>query len=226
MALVADDCEIRRNANDGAVLVAMDNGEGGPAAAEPVADPVPWWNEQTFYEVFVRSFADSDGDGNGDLQGLIERLDYLNDGDPTTTGDLGVTALWLMPITQSPSYHGYDTTDYTGIEADYGTNEDFRTLIAAAHERGMKVVMDLMLNHTSSEHPWFVDATSSPDSAMRDWYLWSASDTGQQSPWGTSVWHPGGGGYYLGLFWQGMPDLNYRNDAVTRRDVRRGAVLD
>src|SRR5947208_9154623 len=85
-----------------------------------------WWNDAVFYEVFVRSFKDSDGDGNGDLKGLIEKLDYLNDGDPTSNNDLGVTAIWLMPIQQSPSYHGYDVTDYRTVEQDYGTNEDFK----------------------------------------------------------------------------------------------------
>src|SRR5688572_20663560 len=86
------------------------------------SDDWPWWNERVFYEVFVRAFEDSDGDGNGDLQGLISKLDYLNDGDPATTADLGVTGLWLMPVMQSPSYHGYDVTDYEQIEADYGSN--------------------------------------------------------------------------------------------------------
>jgi alpha-amylase len=223
LTVVDDACEDRRGPNDGAVLVAMDTAQGGPASADPVADPASWWNERTFYEVFVRSFSDSDGDGNGDLQGLIDRLDYLNDGDPATTDDLGVTGVWLMPVSQSPSYHGYDTTDYRTIEADYGTNEDFKAFVEAAHERGIAVVVDLMLNHTSNEHPWFVEAESGPDAERRDWYIWSATDTGQLAPWGTPVWHPGGGGYYLGLFWEGMPDLNYRNDAVTQQmyDVAR-----
>ncbi len=213
--LIDDACAERRQAFDGAVLTSMDVGESGPASSEPVADPVSWWNEQIVYEVFVRSFADSDGDGNGDLQGLIDRLDYLNDGDPATTDDLGVTALWLMPVTQSPTYHGYDTTDYTTIEADYGTNEDFLALVAAAKERGMKVVIDLMLNHTSVEHSWFADASAGPAAARRDWYVWSVTDNGQLTPWGTSAWHASDDEYYLGLFWEGMPDLNYRNDSVT-----------
>ena len=121
--------------------------------AEPAASAD--WNERTWYEVFVRSFADSDGDGIGDLRGLTAKLDYLNDGDPTTTDDLGVGGLWLMPIAASPSYHGYDVTDYRTINPDYGTREDFDAFLAAAHERGIKVIVDLVLNHTSSEHPWF-----------------------------------------------------------------------
>jgi hypothetical protein len=123
--------------------------------APVVTTDLPWWNDRVFYEVFVRSFADSDGDGIGDLRGLIERLDYLNDGDPATSDDLGVTGLWLMPVTESPSYHGYDVVDYLTVEMDYGTNQDFKDLMAAAHARGMAVIVDLVMNHTSVEHPWF-----------------------------------------------------------------------
>jgi len=177
--------------------------------ADPVAQPAPWWNDEVFYEVFVRSFSDSDGDGIGDLQGLIDKLPYLD--------DLGVTALWLMPITESPSYHGYDTTDYFTVEPDYGSNEDFTALVDAAHERDMEVIVDLMLNHTSTEHPWFIDSASSPDSDKRDWYVWSESDSGERTDWGAPVWHELNGAYYLGLFWEGMPDLNYRNPEVTEQ---------
>ena len=106
---------------------------GPQAVGDPVVGAVPWWNDAVFYEVFVRSFQDSDGDGIGDLHGLIDRLDYLNDGDPGTTEDLGVTGLWLMPIAQSPSYHGYDTTDYYTVEEDYGTNDDFSGWSTQAH---------------------------------------------------------------------------------------------
>ena len=93
----------------------------------------PWWDDTVFYEIFVRSFYDSDGDGIGDLRGVIQNLDYLNDGDPTTTDDLGVTGIWLMPVFPSPSYHGYDVTDYRDINPDYGTMADFRTLVSEAH---------------------------------------------------------------------------------------------
>ena len=102
-----------------------------PASNAP-STAAPWWRDRVFYEVFVRSFADSDGDGIGDLRGLTERLDYLNDGDPSTTDDLGVTGIWLMPIAESPSYHGYDVTDYLSVEGDYGTAEDFHDFMAAA----------------------------------------------------------------------------------------------
>ncbi len=188
-----------------------------PAASSAVAPENAWWNDTVFYEVFVRSFQDSDGDGIGDLQGLIDRLDYLNDGDPTTTDDLGVTGIWLMPVAQSPSYHGYDTTDYYTVEEDYGSNEDFQRLIDEAHRRGIKVIVDLVLNHTSTEHPWFVDSASGPDAEKRDWYRWSPTDDGSRAPWmgGGPVWHRSGDDYYFGLFWEGMPDLNHENPEVT-----------
>src|SRR5204862_4419120 len=127
-----------------------------------------WANGAVFYEVFVRSFQDSNGDGKGDLKGLISRLDYLNDGNPTTASDLGVDALWLMPVFASPSYHGYDTTDYEQVNPDYGTNADLDRLIAEAHRRGMRVVLDLVLNHTSDRHPWFRESAASPTSPKRD----------------------------------------------------------
>ena len=172
-----------------------------------------WWNEAVFYEIFVRSFYDSDGDGIGDFQGLIQKLDYLNDGNPATHHDLGVNGIWLMPIHQSPSYHGYDVTDYREIESDYGTNEDFKEFIAAAHERGIKVIIDYVMNHSSSEHPWFRDSKT-PSNEKRDWYVWEDTNPGGSGPWGQNVWHQSNGDYYYGLFWGGMPDLNYETPAV------------
>jgi glycosidase len=214
-----DPCEDRRQLADGVVWTRQAaptiQPSAPPAQGAAVTGAVPWWNEQVFYEVFVRSFSDSDGDGIGDLRGLIDRLDHLNDGNPATGDDLGVTALWLMPVTQSPSYHGYDTTDYRTIEVDYGTNADFATLVDQAHARGMQVIVDLMLNHTSSEHPWFTQAAQGPEAARRDWYVWSDDDPGQTTAWGSPAWHPLGEDYYLGLFWEGMPDLNYRTPEVT-----------
>ena len=142
-----------------------------------------WSRGTVFYEVLVRSFADSNGDGVGDLKGLTARLDYLNTGDPATTSDLKVDALWLMPVFRSPSYHGYDTTDYETINPDYGTNDDFAALCREAHRRGIRVIVDLVVNHTGSDHPWFVDATSSPTAQYRDWYVWSPVDQGWRQPW-------------------------------------------
>jgi glycosidase len=175
-----------------------------------------WWTDRVVYEVFVRSFVDSDGDGVGDLAGLTARLDDLNDGDPATTTDLGVDALWLMPIFESPSYHGYDVVDYGTVEKDYGTNADLDALVEAAHRRGMKVILDFVMNHTSSQHPWFVDSQSGPGAARRSWYSWRATDPGWTRPWDGSgpTWHLANGAYYYGLFWSGMPDLSYSNPDV------------
>ena len=200
-----------------------------PAAAASPAPPqwkTDWARGAVFYEVFVRSFADADGDGIGDLEGLTARLDYLNDGDPATDGDLGVDALWLMPVFDSPSYHGYDTVDYERIEPDYGTGEDFDRFLAEAHRRGIRVIVDLVMNHTSSQHPWFIDSASSPASSHRDWYVWRADDPGWTQPWGGSnhTWHEKNGAFYYGLFWGGMPDLNFSTPAV-RKEIERLAAL-
>jgi glycosidase len=185
--------------------------------AEPFALASGWWDGAVCYEVFVRSFYDSDGDGIGDIPGLIAKLDYINDGDPTTETDLGATCIWLMPIAESPSYHGYDVADYYTVDQEYGTNDDFKRLIEEAHKRGIRVILDLVLNHTSREHPWFQEALRDPNSPYRDWYLWSNDKPRYRGPWGQEVWHasPGGDDYYYGIFWGGMPDLNYRNPAVT-----------
>lgn len=185
-----------------------------PASNALPAAPAPWWRDRIFYEVFVRSFADSDGDGAGDLRGLTERLDYLSDGDPATTDDLGVTGLWLMPIAESPSYHGYDVTDYRRIEKDYGTAEDFAAFMAAARDRGIAVVVDLVLNHTSIEHAWFDDART-PGSEHDGWYVWSSVAPAVSGPAGQPVWHRDGDRWYYGYFWDGMPDLNVANPDVT-----------
>ncbi len=172
-----------------------------------------WWNNSVFYEIFVRSFYDSDGDGIGDFQGIIEKLDYLNDGDPQTHDDLGITGIWLMPIHPSPSYHGYDATDYSAIHPDFGSMDDFKEFLEEAHARGIRVILDYVMNHTSSQHPWF-QASSNPQNDKRDFYRWSASNPGYSGPWGQQVWHQHSSGYYYGLFWGGMPDLNYHNPIV------------
>jgi len=199
---------------------AAPQGPAAPSSPGAGAEAPPWqldWARgAVFYEIFVRSFADSDGDGIGDLRGLTARLDYLNDGDPETDGDLGVEGIWLMPIFESPSYHGYDTVDYYRVDRDYGTEEDLRVLLREAHARGIRVIVDLMINHTSAQHPWFVESAESAESPRRDWYVWRSSDPGWTQPWGGSnpTWHEKNGFYYYGLFWGGMPDLNLRNPAV------------
>jgi glycosidase len=202
-------------------LWACQHTAGGRPAAEPTAESAErptvergWWEGAVFYEVFVRSFADSDGDGTGDLRGLTARLDYLNDGDPRTDGDLGVSGLWLMPIYASPSYHGYDVVDYRAIHPDYGTLADFDAFVAAAHARGIRVILDFVLNHSSSEHPWFLSAKRGPDAAHRDFYTWrDEPDARWTRPWdGAGVWHESGDEFFYALFWSGMPDVNLANE--------------
>lgn len=189
-------------------------------AAESAAEESPedaslgWWNDAVFYEIFVRSFKDSDGDGIGDFRGIIEMLDYLNDGDPNTTSDLGITGIWLMPIFPSPSYHGYDVTDYKAVNPDYGTLQDFQDLLEACHERGIRVIVDFVINHTSSEHPWFVSSKNEA-SEYRSWYVWSDTKLTQTGPWGQNAWYESGGSFYYAPFWSGMPDLNYKEPKVT-----------
>lgn len=173
-----------------------------------------------YYEIFVRSFADSNGDGIGDLNGVTEKLDYLK--------ELGIEGIWLMPINSSPSYHGYDVTDYNSINKDYGTEEDFKKLLDEAHARGIKVITDFVINHTSNQHPWFISALEGDDSPYRNYYRWvvkedtvdySASD---KSPWDSPVWFKVGNAYYYSLFYGDMPDLNYNNPKV-REEIKNAA---
>jgi len=203
-----------------AVTLTVANGEGEAATATFTnfvridAMETHWWNDRVFYEIFVRSFKDSNGDGKGDIQGLISKLDYLNDGDPNTTTDLGITGIWLMPIQPSPSYHGYDVTDYMGVEQDYGTSADFTALINACHARGIKVIIDLVMNHTSSQHPWFVASASSPANEKRDWYIWEDNNPGTPGPLENYPWAQLNGDWYYNAFYSGMPDLNFNNQEV------------
>lgn len=175
-----------------------------------------WWRSGVCYEIFVRSFFDSDGDGIGDLNGLIQKLDYINDGDPLTQQDLGARCIWLMPIAQSPSYHGYDVTNYYRVDGDYGSNEDFKRLVVEAHHRGIRVLVDMVLNHASSEHPYFKHALLYPDSPYREWFVWLPEHPAVKNPWGGDNWHrsPVREEYYYGFFWHGMPDLNYESQPV------------
>lgn len=176
-------------------------------------------NYRTYYEVFVYSFCDGDGDGVGDLQGLISRLDYINDGDDTTDTDLGCNGIWLMPVNPSPTYHKYDVTDYCEIDPAYGTLEDFREFLAACEDRQVKVIMDLVLNHSSSEHPWFKEACdylrelgdSEPDVSecpYFDYYHFTKEPASGYSQVDGTDW------YYEAQFWSGMPDLNLDCEAL------------
>ena len=194
-----------------------------PACSVAPSLPVKPWRDRVFYELFVRSFSDSDGNGVGDLRGLTAKLDYLNDGDPGSTADLGVTGIWLMPVAEATSYHGYDVTDYTAVERDYGDAAAMRDLVVAAHERGILVIVDLVVNHTSRDHPWFQDALAG--GTHRDWYVWSDEDPGWPAVAGPNPWHrTAAGDYYYGAFSEGMPDLNLRNPDVTAELTRIASI--
>ena len=192
-----------------------------------VAAHVPDWRRgATCYEVFIRSFHDSDGDGIGDLRGLTQKLDYINDGSASTDRDLGARCIWLMPVNEASSYHGYDATDYYRVERDYGTNEDFQRFVSEAHARGVAVIVDMVLNHLSSDHPFFRDALGGPGAVHRSWFRWSSSKPAELGPWGQEVWHksPVRDEYYYGVFWHGMPDLDYTTPAV-REEAKKIAAF-
>ena len=181
---------------------------------QPLTQP-DWYKDAVLYELYVRAFNDSNGNGHGDLLGVIEKLDYL--------AELGVDCLWLLPIQPSPlKDDGYDVSDYYGIHPDYGTLEDFKTLLDEAHARGMKVITDLVMNHTSDQHPWFLESRSSKDNPKRDWYVWNADDKKHPetriifSDTETSNWafDEATGEYYWHRFFTDQPDLNYDNPEV------------
>ena len=184
-----------------------------------------WTRGAVCYEIFVRSFADSDSNGVGDFNGLTSRLDYVNDGNPATRRDLGASCIWLMPVAESPSYHGYDVADYYALDREYGTVEDFKRFVAEAHRRGIKVLVDMVLNHASSEHPSFKAALADTASPYRAWYRFSPTPLGK-GPWGMDAWHksPVRDEYYYGVFWSGMPDLNYESPAV-REEAKKVATF-
>ncbi|MEE1938943.1 alpha-glucosidase [Streptomyces sp. TRM 70361] len=182
----------------------------------------PWWKTAVVYQIYPRSFADSDGDGVGDLRGITQRLDHL--------AELGVDVLWLSPVYPSPhDDNGYDISDYRGIDPLFGTLEDFDELLAAVHARGMRLIMDLVVNHTSDEHPWFVSSRDGgPGGPARDWYWWRPARPGavpgtpgaEPNNWGSffsgPAWEydPASGEYYLHLFSRKQPDLNWENPRV------------
>ena len=174
-----------------------------------------WWQKAIFYEVYVRSFQDSDGDGIGDIRGIIQRLDYLQ--------WLGITAIWLTPVYPSPMKDfGYDISDYTGISDLFGNMEDFDTLLAEVHRRSMKLVIDFVPNHTSDQHPWFLESRSSPHNPKRDWYYWKDGKENKQPPnnWLSVLggpaweWDDASKQYYYHAFLKEQPDLNLENPAV------------
>jgi alpha-amylase len=189
------------------------------AIETPQATSTNWWKHRVFYEIFVRSFYDSNGDGIGDLKGVIQKLDYLNDGDPNTDTDLGITGIWLMPVHPSGSSAGYDVVDYLRINDEYGTMADFRELIAKAHDRGIKVIIDFMANQTSDRHPWFAPSLNTR-SDKHQYYIWSNAPA-------PNVWLFGGSNsYYYATFSSTMPDLNLRSDKVTSEMINVARFWD
>src|ERR687890_344226 len=174
-----------------------------------------WWQRGIVYQVYPRSFQDSDGDGIGDLAGIRARLDYLV--------DLGVDAIWISPIYPSPMKDfGYDVSDYTGVHPLFGTLEDFEALVEAAHARDLRVILDFVPNHSSDQHAWFVESRASRDNPKRDWYIWRdpAPGGGPPNNWlsqfGGRAWEydEASGQYYLHTFLTSQPDLNWRNPGM------------
>ncbi len=179
----------------------------GITAADPGSTLPDGWSSGAFMEIFVRSYQDSDGDGVGDLRGLISRLDYLK--------DLGVSGLWLMPVTASQDHdHGYAVQDYRAIEAAYGSLADFDELLRQAHARGIAVVVDYVMNHSAAANPIFVNSKSSATDTYRDWYLWSGVKPSGWSIYGNDPWRGSPGNYYFAPFWDQMPDWNLLNPGV------------
>jgi alpha-glucosidase len=184
-----------------------------------------WWQRAAIYQVYPRSFQDSNGDGIGDLQGLIARIDYL--------AWLGIGAVWLSPVYRSPmADFGYDIADFTSIDPLFGSLQDFARLVAGLHARGIRLILDFVPNHTSDQHPWFVEARSSRTNPKRDWYVWCDPDRdgGPPNNWlsrfGGSAWQwdEQTGQFYYHAFLEEQPDLNWRNPEVRRAmaDVLRG----
>ena len=182
------------------------------------ANTPPWWQRAVVYQIYPKSFLDTNGDGIGDLRGIEQKLPYL--------AELGVDVLWLSPFYPGPGRdNGYDISDYEGVDPIYGTNEDFDRLLSAAHALGLRVVIDLVVNHTSDQHPWFLESRSNPSGEKGDWYIWrDPVDAGPPNRWGSqfggSAWtfDEGRGQYYLHLFSPWQPDLNWKNGAV-RQEV-------
>lgn len=171
-----------------------------------------WWHDAVIYQIYPKSFLDSNGDGIGDLKGIIRKLDYLE--------KLGITAIWLSPVYQSPmDDNGYDISDYEAIASIFGTMEDMETLIAEGQKRGIKMIMDLVVNHTSDEHAWFIEAKENPNSPERDYYIWRDQPNDLLSTFSGSAWEfdPASQQYYLHFFSKKQPDLNWENETLRQK---------
>ena len=175
-----------------------------------------WWKKSVVYQIYPRSFCDSNGDGIGDINGIRSKLWYL--------GELGVDVLWLSPVYPSPNAdNGYDISDYYGVSPEYGTMEDMEAFIHECKNRGIKIMMDLVVNHTSDEHPWFMEAKKSKDNPYRDYYIWRKGEAGSppnqmESCFGGSAWEYSEetGEYYLHFYHKKQPDLNWENEAMRK----------
>jgi len=197
---------------DSTVPISEEQFRESPTAVIVTIDPpmgtdgYPWWNDTIFYEIFVRNYYDHGLDSIGDFKGVIEKLDYLQ--------ELGVTRIYLMPIHPSgdPSMDssGYQVEDYVAVNQDFGTMEDLKSLVSEVHQKGMRIITDFVLNHTSDQHLWFI-AAQDPNSPYRDYYIWSEDEPVSKGHWGPEAWFKGDSGYYFATFGEHLPDLNYEN---------------
>lgn len=231
--LVASGCTKDKNSNQKNEIRKEENNiSTGKSTDEAIAIPYDYKQElniiddnyRNFYEIFVGSFYDSDGDGIGDINGVISKLDYINDGDDKTDMDLGLNGIWLMPIMPSTTYHKYDVTDYYNIDPQYGTLEEFKRLVEECHKRGIDLIIDLVFNHTSGKHPWFTEAVSYLESLEEGQepdleecpYVGYYNFTKEYN--GSDAYHKVGNSkwYYEGIFWDQMPDLALGNEKVRK----------
>lgn len=201
-------------------------------AEDNISKDAKWWDKAVFYQMWPRSFADNDGDGNGDFKGMTAKLDYLNDGDEKTKTDLGINAIWLTPMLEAPSYHGYDFFDFYNVEKDYGTMQDFKTFLKEANKRDIKVIMDLVVNHISNQSEWFQKSAQKIE-PYKDFFVWSKErPKGWGKPWSVPgqdgfkqpeqvwIWNEVRKEYYYAAFDGSQPDLNFKNPKV-REEVKK-----
>lgn len=189
-----------------------------PGTASLGADAADWYADSVGYHIWVNAFHDSDGSGVGDIEGITQKLDYL--------ADLGIDLIWLSPFFESSSepinLHMYNTVNHYRVDPRFGTNEDVDKLLKEAHRRGIRVIFDWVPNHVSNKHPWFLQSAQAQNE-YRDWFIWRERQGSQQGPWGQSVWHRHASGFYYGVFWSGMPDINWRHQPA--KDAMLNVVI-